>query len=105
MVFFVYQEVFYDLKLYRFFFVGTGNGMILVELAREGYTNLLGVDYSPKAVELAANIAKDQNLVINYKIVDLLDLKCMEELGQFQVIHDKGKNIEFFDKKGLFVFT
>lgn len=64
--------------------------MFLIELAREGFKNLLGVDYSPKAVELAASIAKDQELPIEYKVVDLLSEKSMTELGTFKIVHDKG---------------
>lgn len=70
--------------------LGCGNGMILIELAREGYTNLLGVDYSPKAVELAENIAKDQELNIEYKVADLMNVEACKELGTFGIVHDKG---------------
>ncbi|CAD7082675.1 unnamed protein product [Hermetia illucens] len=70
--------------------LGCGNGMFLIELAREGFKNLLGVDYSPKAIELAASIAKDQELPIEYKVVDLLSEKSMTELGTFNIVHDKG---------------
>ncbi|XP_065359677.1 EEF1A lysine methyltransferase 2 [Calliphora vicina] len=70
--------------------LGCGNGMLLIELAREGYTNLLGVDYSPKAVELAQSIAKDQDLKIDYKVADLMNVESCKDLGQFGVVHDKG---------------
>lgn len=62
--------------------------MMLIELAREGYTNLTGVDYSPKAIELSKNIAKDQDISITYKVADLLQDKL--DLGLFQIVHDKG---------------
>lgn len=65
--------------------------MMLIELAREGFKNLTGVDYSPKAIELSQNIAKDQEIVITYKVADLLDSECCESLGQFNIVHDKGK--------------
>ena len=70
--------------------LGCGNGMLLIELAREGYTNLVGVDYSPKAVELAENIAKDQDLKIVYKVADLMNVESCKELGNFGIVHDKG---------------
>lgn len=70
--------------------LGCGNGMLLVELAREGYTSLLGVDYSPKAVELAENIAKDQELDIAYKVADLMNVESCKELGVYGIVHDKG---------------
>lgn len=63
--------------------------MMLIELAREGYTNLTGVDYSPKAIELSKNIAKDQDITITYKVADLLQ-DTLEDLGRFQIVHDKG---------------
>ena len=64
--------------------------MFLIELAREGYHNLLGIDYSPKAIELSENIAKDQELEITYKVVDLLSESEVVNLGKFKVVHDKG---------------
>ncbi|XP_055628013.1 EEF1A lysine methyltransferase 2 [Toxorhynchites rutilus septentrionalis] len=70
--------------------LGCGNGMMLIELAREGYSHLTGVDYSPKAIELAEAICKDQNLCISYKVVDLLNETAVHELGKFYVVHDKG---------------
>ncbi|KAI8118263.1 hypothetical protein FF38_04263 [Lucilia cuprina] len=70
--------------------LGCGNGMLLVELAREGYTNLLGVDYSAKAVDLAESIAKDQDLKIAYKQADLMDVEACKKMGEFGIVHDKG---------------
>ncbi|XP_030386368.1 EEF1A lysine methyltransferase 2 [Scaptodrosophila lebanonensis] len=72
--------------------VGCGNGMFLIELAREGfsYSQLVGVDYSPKAIELASNIAKDQSLDITYSVVDLMDAEKCKFLGSFHIVHDKG---------------
>lgn len=70
--------------------LGCGNGMLLVELAREGYSNLLGVDYSSRAVELAQNIANDQELQIVYKEADLTNVECCSTLGKFDIVHDKG---------------
>lgn len=68
--------------------------MMLIELAREGYTNLTGVDYSPKAIELSQNIAKDQDILITYKVADLLDAECCDSLGQFHIVHDKGYSVK-----------
>ncbi|XP_053688214.1 EEF1A lysine methyltransferase 2 [Sabethes cyaneus] len=70
--------------------LGCGNGMLLIELAREGYSNLTGVDYSPNAVELAQAITKDQELCITFKVADLLSRTDVESLGHFKVVHDKG---------------
>ncbi|EFA00625.1 EEF1A lysine methyltransferase 2 [Tribolium castaneum] len=66
--------------------VGCGNGMFLIELATEGYTNLFGVDYSKDAITLAKSIAQKQGFEIQYSECDIL-----EHLdGQFDIIHDKG---------------
>ncbi|XP_055532776.1 EEF1A lysine methyltransferase 2 [Wyeomyia smithii] len=71
--------------------LGCGNGMLLVELARESYSNLTGVDYSPNAIELARTISKDQDLCITYKVADLLNQTDVKALGNnFKVVHDKG---------------
>ncbi|XP_055606196.1 EEF1A lysine methyltransferase 2 [Uranotaenia lowii] len=70
--------------------LGCGNGMMLVELAREGYNNLTGVDYSPKAIQLAETICQDQKLKISYRAVDLLNPQDVALLGQFKLVHDKG---------------
>lgn len=67
--------------------------MMLVELYREGYKNLTGVDYSENAIELAKQIAADQNMEITYNVVDLLNA---DEIAQkfdgkkFDIVHDKG---------------
>ncbi|ETN64596.1 hypothetical protein AND_003655 [Anopheles darlingi] len=70
--------------------LGCGNGMMLIELAREGYSNLTGIDYSPKAIELAKAICRDQDLSIEYRVVDLMSESETTALGQFKVVHDKG---------------
>uniref|UniRef100_A0A182RIG9 Protein-lysine N-methyltransferase n=1 Tax=Anopheles funestus TaxID=62324 RepID=A0A182RIG9_ANOFN len=70
--------------------LGCGNGMMLIELAREGYTDLTGIDYSPKAIELSKAICHDQNLNISYKVVDLMSEPEVMALGKFKVVHDKG---------------
>lgn len=71
-------------------FVGTGNGMMCIELAAESYTNVTGVDYSEMGVQLAQNIAKDQNHNITFKVADLLSESSAADLGKFKICHDKG---------------
>ncbi|KAH8279744.1 hypothetical protein KR054_003806 [Drosophila jambulina] len=80
------QEI--DKQAARVLDLGCGNGMFLVGLANEGYLQLTGVDYSPKAVELAQNIARDNSLDISYKVADLT--QPQDDLGAFDVVHDKG---------------
>lgn len=64
--------------------------MTLIELAREGFTNLTGVDYSQAAVELAKAIAEKQELNIDYHKFDILSEENISNLGPFKIIHDKG---------------
>lgn len=70
--------------------LGTGNGMMLIELAREEYTNLTGVDYSEAGIDLAKKIAEKEGFEISYKVVDLLTEGVEKELGKFKICHDKG---------------
>lgn len=75
-------------------FPGTGNGMLLIELAQEGYCQLTGIDYSLQAVQLASSIAKDHKLdAIQFKVVDIVletENHDLDTLGQFKVVNDKG---------------
>lgn len=67
--------------------------MMLIELYREDFKNLTGVDYSENAIKLAAGIAKDQDMSIAYNVLDLLsseDIEQQFECKKFDVIHDKG---------------
>ncbi|XP_064536567.1 EEF1A lysine methyltransferase 2 [Drosophila montana] len=69
--------------------LGCGNGMFLIALANEGFAQLTGVDYSPKAIELAKGIAKDQALNISYDVADLTQ-SVSPTLGTYDIVHDKG---------------
>ncbi|BFF94259.1 EEF1A lysine methyltransferase 2 [Drosophila madeirensis] len=77
-----------DKQTARVLDLGCGNGMFLVALANEGYAQLTGVDYSPKAIELAKSIAKDHDLTISYNVADLT--LPQTDLGSYKVVHDKG---------------
>ncbi|KAK3103140.1 hypothetical protein FSP39_016764 [Pinctada imbricata] len=53
--------------------VGCGNGVLLVELAQRGYTDLVGVDYSEGAIKLAKSITESEGIQgVEYQVVDLL---------------------------------
>ncbi|RLU25459.1 hypothetical protein DMN91_001615 [Ooceraea biroi] len=68
--------------------VGCGNAMTLVELAKEGFTNLMGVDYSEKAVDLARMVLNDNDLPnVKLEVCDILDNTLPHD---FKVVHDKG---------------
>lgn len=68
--------------------VGCGNAMTLVELAKEGFANLVGVDYSQKAVNLARMVLNDNNLPnVKLEVCDILNNTLSHD---FKVVHDKG---------------
>ncbi|XP_034292305.1 EEF1A lysine methyltransferase 2 isoform X2 [Pantherophis guttatus] len=69
--------------------IGTGNGILLVELSKSGYTNLTGVDYSSSAIQLSKNIMQKEGLpYIKLLIEDILNPS--DELSSFQICIDKG---------------
>ncbi|KAL1258308.1 hypothetical protein QQF64_011552, partial [Cirrhinus molitorella] len=69
--------------------IGTGNGMFLVELAKHGFSNLTGIDYSIAAVELTINILEEEGLKnVQIKVEDFLNPST--ELKGFDVCIDKG---------------
>ncbi|KAK0080576.1 hypothetical protein PV325_013736 [Microctonus aethiopoides] len=73
--------------------LGCGNGWTLLQLAKNGFNNLLGVDYSPKAIELARSVLKDNGInspTIQIKVLDILNINDDETLMNFKLIHDKG---------------
>ncbi|CAB3359274.1 Hypothetical predicted protein [Cloeon dipterum] len=70
--------------------IGCGNGMLLSFMAEEEYENLLGVDYSPQAVELAVAVAKKMAHNITFKVWDIISSEqCPGEIP-FDVALDKG---------------
>ncbi|XP_049456410.1 EEF1A lysine methyltransferase 2 [Epinephelus fuscoguttatus] len=69
--------------------IGTGNGAFLVELAKEGYTNLTGIDYSPASIELSRNVLQMEDVTgVTLKEMDFLN--CRGELKGFDLCIDKG---------------
>ncbi|XP_072246932.1 EEF1A lysine methyltransferase 2 isoform X2 [Leuresthes tenuis] len=69
--------------------IGTGNGAFLVELAKHGYKNLSGIDYSPASVKLARNVLEAEGFTdVTVKVMDFLNVGG--ELKEFDVCIDKG---------------
>lgn len=68
--------------------VGCGNAMTLVELGKQGFANLTGVDYSQKAVDLARMVLKNNNLS-NVKL-EVCDILNNTPSPDFKLVHDKG---------------
>ncbi|XP_043453742.1 EEF1A lysine methyltransferase 2 isoform X1 [Prionailurus bengalensis] len=69
--------------------IGTGNGVFLVELAKFGFSNITGIDYSPSAIQLSGSIIDKEGLSnIKLKVEDFLHLST--ELSGFHICVDKG---------------
>ncbi|XP_045456161.1 EEF1A lysine methyltransferase 2 [Melitaea cinxia] len=69
--------------------LGCGNGYTLSELARNGFTNLLGIDYCEEAVTLAEKVNKNEFPIIKFKVFDIINNDVVT-LGKFGLVHDKG---------------
>ncbi|KAI4882555.1 hypothetical protein NFI96_034486 [Prochilodus magdalenae] len=69
--------------------IGTGNGVFLVELAKHGFKNLTGIDYSSGSIELTRNIVEEEGLT-NIKVQEQDFLNPSAELKDFDVCIDKG---------------
>lgn len=68
--------------------IGTGNGLLLQELAKLGFSDLTGVDYSEGAVDLARSLAdRDGYPNIKFLVDDILETKLDQ---QFKLVIDKG---------------
>jgi len=68
--------------------LGTGNGLFLHALAKQGFTDLTGTDYSEGAVELSRAIAGRNNVDnVTFLVDDVLDTKLDR---QFKLVTDKG---------------
>uniref|UniRef100_A0A8C5QXF1 EEF1A lysine methyltransferase 2 n=1 Tax=Leptobrachium leishanense TaxID=445787 RepID=A0A8C5QXF1_9ANUR len=79
--------------------IGTGNGMLLVELvsvslliqiAKQGYTNLTGIDYCSSAIDLSRSICEKEELSesVHLEVTDFLTTFSASE--RFDVCLDKG---------------
>ncbi|XP_050360332.1 EEF1A lysine methyltransferase 2 [Nymphalis io] len=106
--------------------LGCGNGYTLSELAREGFTNLLGIDYCPEAIMLAEKVAKSEFPILKFQVFDITSDDVSTLGGKFGVVHDKGtydaislnpdnpkenrqkyiqKMVDMLDENGIFVIT
>jgi SAM-dependent methyltransferase len=69
--------------------VGCGNGHLLRLLARAGYTDLTGLDYSEASIEVATAIAAKYGDVVKFETRDLFDAR-KEGAEVYHVALDKG---------------
>ncbi|KAK1357467.1 protein-lysine N-methyltransferase Mettl10 [Heracleum sosnowskyi] len=68
--------------------VGTGNGLLLQEFAKQGFTDLTGTDYSEGAIDLARSLAnRDGFSSLKFLVDDVLDTKIERK---FHLVIDKG---------------
>ncbi|GAB4832346.1 hypothetical protein Ancab_006362 [Ancistrocladus abbreviatus] len=68
--------------------IGTGNGLLLHELAKQGFSDLTGIDYSEDAINLARGLAgRDGFTNISFLVDDVLGTKFER---QFSLVMDKG---------------
>ncbi|XP_063818220.1 EEF1A lysine methyltransferase 2 isoform X2 [Pseudophryne corroboree] len=70
--------------------IGTGNGMLLVELAKSGYSNIMGVDYCAGAIALARSICEKEGVSqsVQLQVADFLGTFNPSEL--LDICLDKG---------------
>ena len=71
--------------------LGTGNGHLLHVLAEAGFatSQMVGIDYSPAAIELAEAIAKRRDVEdITFETVDIFS-GDLARLGSFDLVLDK----------------
>ncbi|NWX83072.1 EFMT2 methyltransferase, partial [Nothoprocta pentlandii] len=69
--------------------IGSGNGVLLVELAKSGYTNLTGIDYSPSAIQLSEQVKEKEGMSnIKFQVEDFLAPSA--GLSGFDICIDKG---------------
>nr|XP_043632060.1 EEF1A lysine methyltransferase 2-like [Erigeron canadensis] len=84
-----------DLAAWSVLDVGTGNGLLLQELAKQGFSDLTGTDYSEGAINLARSVAnRDGFTSLKLLVDDVLETKLNKK---FQLVMDKGT----FDAIGL----
>lgn len=69
--------------------LGCGNGMLLVDLEEDGFENLVGVDYSQKAIDLATAVLKEKLNHVTLQVCDILDEANLLS-NDFKLAHDKG---------------
>ncbi|CAA2994198.1 -lysine N-methyltransferase Mettl10 [Olea europaea subsp. europaea] len=68
--------------------VGTGNGLLLQEFAKQGFSDLTGTDYSEGAIDLARSLADRAEFTnIKFSVDDILDTKLDKK---FKLVIDKG---------------
>ncbi|GAB2288881.1 hypothetical protein Dimus_023188 [Dionaea muscipula] len=82
------EQEYQDLSTWTILDIGTGNGLLLQELAKHGFSDLTGIDYSEDAINLARGLAQRHGFTnINFLVDDVLETKLER---QFSLVMDKG---------------
>lgn len=66
--------------------IGCGAGQNSIELAKRGY-QVVGIDFSPMAVEWAQRNAEHENCVVEFKVADVSDLSAFPA-DSFDLVFD-----------------
>eukprot|EP00088_Acartia_fossae_P044720 TRINITY_DN4763_c0_g1_i1.p1 TRINITY_DN4763_c0_g1~~TRINITY_DN4763_c0_g1_i1.p1 ORF type:complete len:238 (+),score=49.15 TRINITY_DN4763_c0_g1_i1:39-716(+) len=69
---------------------GTGNGMLCMDMAEEGFTNVTGVDYCQEAILLAQKIRDEAGCDVDFQVGNILDKASPFFQKKFKVVTDKG---------------
>ena len=98
---FIEKEINYN-KQIRILNVGCGIGRHSIELARRGYSNIVGVDLSSSMIERAKQIADNEQLLVDFIVEDAcqlnydgeFDLVIMLCEGAFSIVESDEKDIQ-----------
>jgi len=94
--------------------MGCGGSSVLGDLAKTGLNSAVGVDLSPKAIEIASRFASDK---ISFQVADMLTYKCQQpydvilfsESLNYIPIHSQLSFLQrlaaFLKKDGVFIVT
>ncbi|XP_013779543.1 EEF1A lysine methyltransferase 2-like [Limulus polyphemus] len=75
--------------------LGSGNGVLLIELAKRGFKNVCGVDFIQSAVELAQSLSMQEGVQVKFEVEDILKAEeCLSTESllkhKYKVVLDKG---------------
>nr|XP_044605037.1 EEF1A lysine methyltransferase 2 isoform X2 [Equus asinus] len=85
--------------------IGTGNGVFLVELAKLGFSNITGIDYSPSAIQLSGSIIEKEGLS-NIKLKGTFDAISLNPDNALEKRKQYVKSLSRVLKvKGFFLIT
>jgi release factor glutamine methyltransferase len=82
--------------------VGTGSGCIAVALKKRlPLTNVFAIDISDGALKVAERNAQEQNTLVTFDLVDILEQEDWPKLGAFDIIVSNPPYIKFSEKRGM----